>query len=284
MSEWTPEPAQEVEPRTRTSRIFEILLWVMLVGIVASVAIPEIAGYPIPVEGFSSVLIGFLLLPFLIARLRRASHPWLYSLAGAGLLFGLAVLGGVMRGQERRGHENELFAALEQFEPETGKRARAAEKNLPLLKSILQPAIRRAAERAPDAELVAYGDALFKAVETPVGIDYQRCAEITSGAKQTPKGPLEEIRIAKATARLFRAAALHPEPISIDMERSMALRNELMRVTDRDGVLTDPAKAAAMTHVQQCDFYVRTMKNLRELPVSDAALIMRGNMASPVSN
>jgi hypothetical protein len=281
MADWTPEPAEQEKPRTRTSHLIELLLWVALVGIVAAVAIPELAGHPIEDRNILSTLFGFMGLPFIIAHMRRASLPWLYSLAGLVLFFALPLAGGAMRGVEKRGPEKELLASMEQFEPATAKLARAARKDRKLLKLILQPAIRRAAERAPDAELIAYNEALFTLVETPAGINRQRCAEIISGATRTPNTSEEEILIAQATARLFRAAAQHPEPHSFDMERSVALRGELLKVADRDGVLDDPARMQAMTRDQQCDFYLRTIKGLRELPLPDRALVVRGNMATP---
>jgi len=266
---WTPEPVQQEEPRTPTSRIVEIFLWVALVGIVAAVAIPEFAGRPIEDKNILGTLFGFLGLPFIIARMRRARAPWLYSLAGLGLFIALPMAGGAMRGLEKREHGNDLLTAIEQFEPDTGKRARAAEKNPELLRSILLPAIRRAAQRAPDAELVAYNKAIFRLVETPTGIDRQRCAATVMGERQRPTTSAEEIYLAKATAQLFRAALPHPEPISFDRERSIALRGEIVRAADVDGVTTDPVRLAALTRDQHCDLYLRMMKNLRELPVAD---------------
>jgi hypothetical protein len=281
---WTPEPVQEAEPRTRISHIIEIFLWVMLVGIVASVAIPEYAGHPIAAEALPGALFGFVLLPFLIARVRRAGRPWLYSLAGVVVFFGLAALGGAKQGLDTRGQENELYAALEQFEPETGKAARAAAKNPALLKSILPSAIRRAAQRAADADLVAYNKELFGLIETKAGVDRQRCAEVTLGEKQRPHTTAEELRIGKATAQLFRAASSNAEPVIFDMDRAMALHGEVVRAADREGVTADPARLAAMTRDEHCDLYLRMMKNLNELPLADAALVMRGNMASRAPN
>jgi len=215
--------------------------------------------------------------------MRRASFPWLYSLAGLGLFFAIPLAAGAMRGLENRKQGNELIAAIEAFEPETGKQARAAEqaKDALRLKSILVPAIRRAGLRAPDEELVAYSEAMFRLVDTPTGVDRQRCLELTSGAAQTRKSAEEEIQIAQANTRLFLAAAKNPEPVGFDMGRSVALRGDYLKAVDRDGLLADPARLQAMTSGEKCDFYLRMMRGLHELPLPDAALILRGNFATP---
>lgn len=281
---WTPEPVQEEEPRTLASRIIEIVLWFALFGLVAGVAIPEIAGRPIDDKGMLSALLGFVGLPFLIARLRRARMPWLYPLVGLGLFFAIPMAGGYMRGTEKKDQEDEFLAAIEAFDPETAKRMRAAGKDETLLASLMVPAIRRAMERAPDQELVAYTDDLFKLVDTPAGINRQRCAELTGGARQTPKSSAEQIYIGQANARLFRAASHRPQPVEFDRDRAVALRRDLLKVADRDGVLADPAKLQAMTVEDRCGLYVRMMQGLRKLPVSDAALILRGNVAASATD
>jgi len=278
---WTPEVVPAEEPRTRTSRMLEILLWIALVGIVAAVAIPELAGKPIRDENIVGTLLGFLGIPFLIARMRRASRPWLYSLAGLLLFVALPMAGGAMKGHERLAEEKELFAAIEAFEPETARRARAAEKDPALLNTIIKPALFRAAQRAPDTALVAYSDSIFQLVETPTGINRKLCIAMASGSTRNAATSADEMHMARASVQLLRAAAANPQPIAVDAERAVALRDEAMDAADVDGVTTDAAKLAAMTPDQRCDFYLRMMKLMRRLPEKDFALIMRFGMTPP---
>jgi hypothetical protein len=195
------------------------------------------------------------------------------------LFFVIPIVGGAKRGLEKRAQGNEVIAAMELFEPETARQARAVEKDLARVKPLIQGAMMRAAKRAPDAELVAYGDALFQLVETPTGINQPRCVSMATGGSKVPPTMAEEMHVAKATARLFRAAATQPVPVPIDLDRAMSLRDQALKAADPEGLISDPASFAAMPPDQQCGFYLRMMKALRQLPEKDAALILRFNMS-----
>src|SRR6185295_2253666 len=118
--QWIPEKPPEASPRSTGSRIAEVLLWFAVIGTFASVAIPTLAGQGVEQRHLPSGLIGFLLWPFLLSRVRRAET-------------------------------DELIAALEVFEPETARRARAIEKDPVRMKEVLVPAMFRAMQIAPDA-------------------------------------------------------------------------------------------------------------------------------------
>src|SRR5262245_45030186 len=143
--QWIPEVAAEPTPRSTVSRVLEVLLWLALIGTIAAVAIPELAGRPPQGNDALSGLVGLLLWPFLLAKVRRMERPWLYSVAGIALFFGLVMAGGAKRGLAIRGEGNDLLAAIEAFEPETGRLARVVKDDAARLKQVMQPALLRAA-------------------------------------------------------------------------------------------------------------------------------------------
>jgi len=175
-----------------------------------------------------------------------------------------------------------MFAALERFEPETGKRARAAEKNKDpaAMKKILLPALSRAALRAPDADLVAFRDGMYQIVEAPAGINRKRCVEYAvGGGLQSQPTREEQLQIANTMTRFFEAAAAHPGEFTVDVQRAQAVNEQMLKTVDPQGML-DPARTTQLTNDQGCDLYVAMMRFLQKLPPAEAAHLIRAKMTA----
>ena len=70
----------------RTSRKFEVFLWVIFAGWVATAFL--LGGQQVTV----GMLLGFVVMPYLIARERRINGPWAFSLIGTGACLAVALL------------------------------------------------------------------------------------------------------------------------------------------------------------------------------------------------
>jgi hypothetical protein len=280
--EYSPRSAEdEPEPRSSLSRVFEVLLWLAIIGTVAGIAIPTAAGHSGDGSAMLGALCGLALWTYLLGRVRRSPRAWVYPLAGAGLFVMLIFGGGVLRGLSMRSTGNDLFAAIEKFEPETGRRARAAQNDPAESKRVLLPAMSRAAQRAPDADLVAFREGMSLIVETPEGVNRKRCAEyaLAGGLQSTPTRE-EQLLIANAMTRLFLAAASHAEPYPIDRDRAVNQRVQMLRAVDPEGVLSDPQRSAQMSPAQACDLYLGMLRFMRKMPEPEAANLMRSNMTA----
>jgi len=282
--QWIPEKPPEASPRSTGSRIAEVLLWFAVIGTFASVAIPTLAGQGVEQRHLPSGLIGFLLWPFLLARVRRAENPWIYPLAGLVLFFGLIFVGPMVRARPGGAETDELIAALEVFEPETARRARAIEKDPVRMKEVLVPAMFRAMQIAPDAALVEYRDAHFQLISTANGVNRERCADIATGRGLGRMSFQEQLQMARVTSRLIRAAAASPQPNALDPERATALNQQVMLTVDPEGIAADPARVAALSREQACEFYLRTVRAIRALPPADLAQIIRLGLQQKQAN
>ncbi|HEU4778278.1 MAG TPA: hypothetical protein VFS58_00200 [Steroidobacteraceae bacterium] len=263
------------QPPRRASREFKAFLWVVFAGWVVISFI--LGGKQVTV----GVLLGFVLMPYLIAREHRRPRPWRFSLIGAGACLGFGLLLAGIREIGQPSHIDDLLAALEQVEPETGKQARAGRMDMITLQPLLGAATARAFQRAPDADVVAYDEALFQLIETPAGVNPERCAQKAAGGVNAPLDSSEGRQIAMATIRLFGAATAHAEPVAINHDRANALRASLVNTLDADGVLSDPARYAGLTREQHCDLILREMDYLRQLPLNDRALLLRARVTPP---
>jgi hypothetical protein len=278
--QWNPGPPEVRAPRSTLSRIGELLAWLGLVGIVAAVAIPEFAGHPVDSKSLPSAFIGFALFPFLIARLRGLAAPWAYAVGGVTVLFGLFFAGGALRKDTpAQAAFNEMVVALREFDPETATRvASPSVRESAQFIMILQPALTRAAQLAPDADLVAYNESLQAMLFTPSGVNRPRCEMLAMGKHTAPASIDEQVYMARATTRLVRSAVGRTSSPPIDRERAAAVIMQVLAEADPTGVTRDQTAMARITPAQACDLYLRIIEVTRALPEADKALMLRSKL------
>jgi hypothetical protein len=282
LPQWTPEPPRPLPPRKPWSYLAEILVWVGLIGIVASVVIPLYVGRPIPDQQYSGALGGFALFPYLIARLRRLSAPWAYPLAGAAICLSLLALGPALRKAPAGEAEvNDMIAALERFEPEAAKQARAFESDPAKMQAILQPVLTRAVMVARDEDVVAYGESLMQLVDGPRGVNRPRCEQIAMEGRSRHDSIEDLLQISRTTTQLIRAATGRTVPAEIDRTRAAQISEEVMAAADPQGLTSSPALAETVTPAEACELYLRVIREVRTLSPADNALYLRARMVQP---
>ena len=279
---WVPEPPPQLPPRTMGSRVAEIFVWVGLIGIVASVVIPLYAGRPIDDRHFPSAMIGFALFPYLIARLRRLPVPWAYPVAGAAICFSLMALGPALRKSPPGEAEvNDMIAALEKFEPEAAKHARAFESDPAKLQAVLHPVLTRAVMVARDEDVVAYSESLLQLVDGPRGVNRPRCEQIAMEGRSRHDSMEDMLHMSRATTQLIRAATGRSAPAEIDRARAEQINEEVMTEADPDGLTSSSLLAATVTPAEACEIYLRIIRKVRTLSPADNALFLRSRMVPP---
>ena len=279
----SPAGAAADGKRSASAIFWLAVLWLALIGWVASVAIPLLAGHDAKAD---TSLVAILVVLYFIARLHRARRAWLYPLVGFVCLLVLYVAGGYIRASHaNKASQDELIGALSNLDPSLATAMRAAESNKAAAALIMKKAMLRAARRAPDAALIQFRDASLSLL-APESADYvSRCAAMArGGGTSISYSSTEQRAFAHELALFFNAAAKHANPQPLDQERAGSVLSPIYAKVYPSAIVDDPSKFSAMSESEQCRMFEAQTKAMRALPANDAALVLRYLMlASPDS-
>jgi len=176
--------------------------------------------------------------------------------------------------------EQRLLAALEKFEPETGKAARAAESDEPAMTKILQVATKHAVLRASDLEVLSFSRKWYTQVERQSDINLPFCVQALAGGSPVSTTEEENRITSEALIHLFESAAKTATPIAhLDAGRAAELLGKIWSEVDPGDARHDAAAFKALPDKQKCDMALAYMRKVNALPRADAALAIRYNMS-----
>jgi hypothetical protein len=255
-----------------------VLLWLALIGMVASLAIPLFEGAKVEVSESLPILVVL----YLIARLQKARRKWLYPLVGLVGFLLMYAAGGYISNKA----SDELMGALSSLDPSLAIEIRSAGSNKTATLSIMNKAVRLAARRAPDAALIQFIDAKHSML-VPSSADYlSRCVAMARGSAggSISYGATEKRATAHQLLLFLDAAAGHADPQPLDQERAESLLNAIYAKVYPPVIIDDPSKISALSEGELCRMFEAQTNAIRALPSSDAALVIRYKMlASPAS-